>query len=75
MTDSEKVVSLINHISVLNSIITNEKAEKAQIKRKYNRYYHLVEDFYAYLLKIGKVKEFTLFHEEKEIEREAENDG
>lgn len=75
MTDSEKVVSLIKHISVLNSIITNEKAEKAQIKRKYNRYYHLVEDFYAYLLQIGKVKEFTLFHEEKEIEREAENDG
>jgi hypothetical protein len=75
MEDSEKVVSLINHVAVLNSIITHEKAEKAKIERKYNRYYHLVGDFYEYLFAIGKVKEFTLFHEEKEIEREAESDG
>lgn len=52
--------------------IIHEKAEKDRFKRKYERYYHFVEDFYEYLRRIGKIKEFTLFHEEKEIEREAD---
>ena len=70
-SDFEKVTTLINHISVLNGILTKEKAEKDRFKRKYDRYYHLVEDFYEYLRRIGKIKEFTLFHEEKGIEREV----
>lgn len=71
----DKIVHLINHISVLNALLTKEKAEKAKFERKYNRYYHLVGDFYEYLQQIGKVKEFTLFHEEKEITREERFDG
>lgn len=75
MAGFDKFMSAMNQIAVLNGLLAKEKAEKAQLERKYNRYYHLVEDFYAYLLQIGKVKEFTLFHEEREIKREAENDG
>ena len=70
--DFEKVITLTHHIAILNGILTREKAEKARLERKYNRYYNLVEDFYAYLLRIGKVKEFTLFHEEKGMGMEAD---
>jgi ribosome-binding protein aMBF1 (putative translation factor) len=71
----DKTMHLVNLVAVLNGVIVKEKAKRAKIERKYNRYYHLVEDFYAYLLRIGEVKEFTLFHEEREIKREAEGDG
>lgn len=70
--ETEIVCSFANRISELNALITKEKESNAKVKRRYNRYYHLVEDVYAYLFKIGKIKEFTLFHEENEIKREGD---
>lgn len=76
MLETEIVCSFANRIAELNALLTKEKTENknrvSKFERKYNRYYHLVGDFYEYLFKIDKVKEFTLFHEEKEIKREGD---